>query len=675
MKWLALALLLLLPGAAGAEQAGSNPVAAVATGGNTSRSLAAHFSDELDAKDFGAIFDGSSHPLSSKYATLAAAQVVYPFALSLTEELDGDAIQSALNYCATLSSNSGGACTVYVPNGKGYSNIGLTIGNINVSLKSRGAGINIRSNVGATTPSAPTTLVWNGAARSPGQANVHMMTVSPAGTRLLSGTNVEGILFNCNAIAGCSGPLVQSARFFTMDVGTYEPSGVAYPSSTVTSGSQTITVSDTTGIAVGEAVTGANIANGAYVASVVDGTHITASVQASASGTQTVYIGGTGLRFDVLGGLSDSNDTQNFQLAFQGMALQGGVNATPPLVMMGGSGAAASGGTHYGNTSVSTIRNIRCVINNGDCLALNNTDHLIFQNVSAQTIGGGNGRVITSNGTLDANNGAARYNVFQVVGGVGGEYFAGTDTGGFTSASVDNIITALQVGNGAVAPTGGTNAVFGYATDLNPQIVWSSGYAPGQTIGGQNPGANGIRSVTLGGTNLQTNAEGSVAFGTSTNALTINAICGGSGAVVSGRPNQQCTQLLRVASGTDTTPVRLFATGSSATSSNCVNLTFANSAYNLSIQLIAIDETTPGNIYVWTQPAALLWRGATASTSNYADVGTPIIGGQGTTTGITVSQTADTTQACLNTTFTPPTGNTHVWSASETVRWTETHAP
>jgi hypothetical protein len=50
-----------------------------------------------NVKAFGAIGDGSSHALSTRYATLAAAQVVYAFATALTQEIDYCAIQAACN--------------------------------------------------------------------------------------------------------------------------------------------------------------------------------------------------------------------------------------------------------------------------------------------------------------------------------------------------------------------------------------------------------------------------------------------------------------------------------------------------------------------------------------------------------------------------------------------------
>jgi hypothetical protein len=46
----------------------------------------------LNPKDFGAVGDGASHPLSNYYSTPAQAQVVYPHAVSLNDEIDWPAI-------------------------------------------------------------------------------------------------------------------------------------------------------------------------------------------------------------------------------------------------------------------------------------------------------------------------------------------------------------------------------------------------------------------------------------------------------------------------------------------------------------------------------------------------------------------------------------------------------
>ena len=52
--------------------------AIAATGAPTARALADRFTDTVNIKDFGAICDGSSHPLSGFFGTLVAAQAVYP---------------------------------------------------------------------------------------------------------------------------------------------------------------------------------------------------------------------------------------------------------------------------------------------------------------------------------------------------------------------------------------------------------------------------------------------------------------------------------------------------------------------------------------------------------------------------------------------------------------------
>ena len=51
---------------------------------------------ETNGKTTGAIGDGSSHPLSEFYDTLAAAQADYPVATALTQETDGVVIEQMI---------------------------------------------------------------------------------------------------------------------------------------------------------------------------------------------------------------------------------------------------------------------------------------------------------------------------------------------------------------------------------------------------------------------------------------------------------------------------------------------------------------------------------------------------------------------------------------------------
>lgn len=70
----------------------------------------------ITTKTFGAIWDGTSHPLSQKYASLAEAKKAYPFATALTQEIDWAATQAAHNYALSLKNGA----EILFPAGKGY---------------------------------------------------------------------------------------------------------------------------------------------------------------------------------------------------------------------------------------------------------------------------------------------------------------------------------------------------------------------------------------------------------------------------------------------------------------------------------------------------------------------------------------------------------------------------
>ncbi|WP_306715153.1 glycosyl hydrolase family 28-related protein [Burkholderia dolosa] len=73
--------------------------------GAVRRTLDDIFDDDVSVKDFGAIGDGNSHPLSDFYATLAAAQVDYPIATSLTNQIDDIAINTAILYARDVKAS------------------------------------------------------------------------------------------------------------------------------------------------------------------------------------------------------------------------------------------------------------------------------------------------------------------------------------------------------------------------------------------------------------------------------------------------------------------------------------------------------------------------------------------------------------------------------------------
>lgn len=77
--------------------------------GASARTVQIKLRERVSVKDFGAIGDGNSHPLSNYFATLAAAQVVYPHATALTNEIDWCAIQAAVNYFKGITTIPRGA--------------------------------------------------------------------------------------------------------------------------------------------------------------------------------------------------------------------------------------------------------------------------------------------------------------------------------------------------------------------------------------------------------------------------------------------------------------------------------------------------------------------------------------------------------------------------------------
>lgn len=81
-----------------ASTSGANLIGFTASGvGAIARTVRDKLRATVTPEDFGAIGDGLTHPLSTRYASLAAAQVDFPFATALTQEIDYCAIMAAIN--------------------------------------------------------------------------------------------------------------------------------------------------------------------------------------------------------------------------------------------------------------------------------------------------------------------------------------------------------------------------------------------------------------------------------------------------------------------------------------------------------------------------------------------------------------------------------------------------
>ena len=69
--------------------------------GQVARSQNNKNNDIVVIEDYGSIGDGTNHPLSERFATLALAKVKYPFVSSLTDSIDWAAAQAAANSAAS----------------------------------------------------------------------------------------------------------------------------------------------------------------------------------------------------------------------------------------------------------------------------------------------------------------------------------------------------------------------------------------------------------------------------------------------------------------------------------------------------------------------------------------------------------------------------------------------
>lgn len=155
--------------------------------------------DTLNVRDFGAVGTGMSTPLSTKYASLAAAQAVYPHATALTNELDWIGIQGAVNY---LGSHSGGR--VFLD-----ANFYIIDQPISVIGKTRVmiAGCGQRSQISSTTAGLEAMIIYRNA--SQGAVRDLDLKVTGAGTAtyglLITSTSSTHAVSVSNVYVECSG--------------------------------------------------------------------------------------------------------------------------------------------------------------------------------------------------------------------------------------------------------------------------------------------------------------------------------------------------------------------------------------------------------------------------------------------------------------------------------------
>lgn len=178
----------------------------------------------ISAYQCGYVGNGASHPLSGYFSTLPAAKAVYPFVSTLSDEMDGVAIQAAIYSVSPLTSFNpahspsdyfkyGG--TVFVPTGLGFFNQTIYL-NFQVRLTAIGTPVpgsglatqNPCNNFSAATGAS--VLCWTGSSQGIGidATGFYKYTTNPSlsgtatGGSAQSGFTLATITFNASAVPG-----------------------------------------------------------------------------------------------------------------------------------------------------------------------------------------------------------------------------------------------------------------------------------------------------------------------------------------------------------------------------------------------------------------------------------------------------------------------------------------
>ncbi|MDE2233454.1 MAG: hypothetical protein KGJ90_05085 [Patescibacteria group bacterium] len=280
----------------------------------TTSDIATLAGNSVNVMNFGAINDGGAHPLSNYYPTLAAAQAVYPTATSLSNEIDSVAIENAMAYAVANNFN-----TVYFPTSTtvgGYYRInkfipvpytlGAREGCMTLLGDSATADQESYVEVFKRTVSAAGFQIY-GTSLSVNSSNHQIKKVIIQGLTFDGGwavfnTNADYPMIDCNAgyefvfndvvVTETLGHgillrEVEDSRFNNVRVTWCGQHNGYQKALTMTNTSTNATVSDTTGLYVGQRIYGTGLQT-VRIASITNATTIVLSAAANFTGTRTV---------------------------------------------------------------------------------------------------------------------------------------------------------------------------------------------------------------------------------------------------------------------------------------------------------------------------------------------------------------------------------------------------
>jgi hypothetical protein len=228
-------------------------------------------------------------------------------------------------------------------------------------------------------------------------------------------------------------------------------------------------------------------------------------------------------------------------------------------------------------------------------------------------------------------------------------------------------VTTASLENAKVSITGGpaSPAFTMFDTPTNYGIVGGDFYAYAASI----YGTGGVLSLGTSVFSGRASAPSSSYQAASmTCAAPANAALGGTRAF---QGAVSCTTALQ-GSTSGSSAIRLTTDGASAGAGNCVNLPQPYGSIAVTkVSVVARDRTTTSNTVTWAD-----WPMTYGSASNAAT--TVVVAGTkptpistGTVTGTDISVIQDTTNACMNLSWTPPSGNTDLWDVAASVSFTQ----
>lgn len=546
----------------------------------------------------------------------------------------------------------------------------------------------------------------------------------PAGNNVNTVYNASGVVFDHVAVqntrgigvvfsTGVTGSGIRDSSF--NNVGNYWKTsgntadqqqavafccGLAIATSAAQGGtSAVLTFLSTSGVAVGQLVSGTYIPVGAYVASLTSTT-----VTLNAPSTSTIPSGESVSFYS-----NSSNFVRNSSFNSTGLdaisiAGQSDFDASGNYCYLAGGQNSNGGACIYaaGDNDLKVTRNISIgALGNGIDL-LSQYGALVEGNTAYKSSSRGIA-VDTSTNVIIRGNDAADNQQYTAANGSGGINISGTSANitlsansayddqatktqpygiGVTNGStITNLFIGpdnLLAGNLSGEVGGGYGSEGANSVDLQRGRTSQNFNAAGSTAvigGGSNNTANGAYSTIPGGTWNVTTGQGSLVSGQFAQDRYRNVDVFASGQNANGGDAQSVVSVLRALT-TSTTPIQLGTSGGGvASTSTCVNLPNINfsatqtSIYGMDIDIVAIDTTTAGNLNHYHDANATLYRTGAISTTAYVAGATPLSWTLGTAGTIAVS--ADTTNACVKVMWTAPNADT--WHVVARVITTEAY--